>query len=182
MIHDGKLMLTLSTVLFLFIVFTISLCCFLFSLQNMLKPSLLCVAVALALCASFFVTGQTSDVAVEQPVQFATHFNFKSPPSSAPFQPFRLDDWGAMYLDYWRGEPSRSSAQVIALSLLGLFAAFVYVVTPWRKSPSFASEPRFSMLIRTLSSGARVLDARPSDTLGSVKQQLQVSTCTIVTL
>jgi hypothetical protein len=146
----------------------------------MSKSNLLCVVVALALCSTFFVTGQATDVVIVQPVQLTTHFN--NPPI-APFQPFRLDDWGAMYLDYWRGEPSRSSAQVISMSLFGLFAAFMFVVvTPWRQKKSSSAKSPFSIFIRTLSSETKILDVRPSDTLGSVKQQLQVSICTIVTL
>jgi hypothetical protein len=100
-----------------------------------------------------------------------------SPPlCSLPFQPFRLDDWGLMYLDYWRGEHFRSNAQVISLSLLGLFAAMAFVVSPWRTKsppPSDAESP-YSIFIRTISSGTKCMDVLPSETLGSVKQRLKV--------
>jgi hypothetical protein len=93
------------------------------------------------------------------------------PPSSLLFQPFHLDDWGLMYLDYWRGELSRSGAQVISLSLVGLFAAFMCIVSIWRRET--VPSP-YSIFIRTLSNRTRVLDVLPSDTLGAIKQRLQV--------
>jgi hypothetical protein len=156
----------------------------------MRKPYLLVALLTFALCASFFVSVQGADVAAVQPdscdaVQSFADFGnglpgSDSPPplSSLPFQPFRLDDWGLMYLDYWRGEHFRSNAQVISLSLLGLFAAMAFVASPWRSKsppPSDAESP-YSIFIRTISRGTKCMDVLPSETLGSVKQRLQVIT------
>jgi hypothetical protein len=146
----------------------------------MKKPYLLVAVLTFALCASVLVSVQGADVATVGGNSCDTAVGLPGsgdsfPPSSLPFQPFRLDDWGLMYLDYWRGEHFRSNAQVISLSLLGLFAAMAFVARPWSSAPppSDAESP-YSIFIRTVSSGTKCMDVVPSETLGSVKERLKV--------